>query len=559
MKKIGILVAALILIMLMPAAAHAAFEPVSSSGGTVTDAQSFIEALGGEEAAYIRDDAITLLSDISLKGSVDIVSGSYTINGTGCYIYRADDYKGTLITIGKDASLTLGNSRGNDAHPSLTIDGQGVKANSAMLTVSGKLDVYPGTAFLDAAGSESCCGGAVFIDSGSAVFRAGTITDCTAGDGGAIFVNGGELTAALNITGCSAGSGGALFCSGPSNTAFIGKITECSASKRGGAVYIGEGSTFTTDSTEFSYCKAEEGGGFYTNGNLISASAAVGVTYCDAELGGAIYADSSAQTELKGISVSMNTARRAAGIYNAGKLVTYEGAEFIYNEAAIEAGAMINYGNVTMFGGSFSSNDCEGHIGGIINYGVFNMSEGSVSSNKSDNDNIGIDNHGSIKLSDHCFISFNNPVLLRRYTTDDGSQVLGDVYIVGELTANTPIATFRPVEGQGYDYVDVYIPGDLLVNINDSGNNGVPSEEKIAVSDYNGRVWSIKADGTLKRGGWSDSIDLPLPILIAISASALIAVLAILWAVTVRKKKLKAVSSESAPENDNDNNKDKEK
>lgn len=533
MKRLFRSCAAVVIFALLAAAlwtGASASDAVSSNGGNVTDAASFVAALGGEKAAYAKDNVITLLSDVALSGTVKLAKGEYTLNGAGCFMTRAKGFGGTLISVGKGASLTLGNSRGSDDHPSLTVDGAGYDANEALLTVSGgSLTVYAGTLFTAGEGGGLC------VDGGSALFYAGKITDCTAVRGGAVYVKSGEFSASMTISGCKAEEGGAIYNSG--KTAMLGTVTECEAA-RGGAVYNSAEGDYTTDSCEYTYCKASEsGGGFYTAGKLTIASGAVGIAYDDAAEGGGLYVADGAETTLYGAQITMNTALRAAGMYNVGKLTLYDGAEFTYNKASETGGGVINDGDIVMLGGSISSNDSSGSCGGIINRGSLDMSDGSISSNKSKLDTVGVDNYGYMKLSAHAFISFNNQVLLRRYTSEDGVEVRAAVDIVGELTANTPIATFRPVSGSGEDYADAYVKGEQLATLDDSGNSGVPSEEKVAVSDYNGSAYALTAEGKLVRTGFAEGAGLPLPAVIAIAAGALAVATAAVWIITSRKKK----------------------
>jgi hypothetical protein len=62
---------------------------VTAPGGSVSDAQSMLDALGGEEAGWLSDTGTVCLSaDITLASPVSVTGGSIIINGAGCIIKR---------------------------------------------------------------------------------------------------------------------------------------------------------------------------------------------------------------------------------------------------------------------------------------------------------------------------------------------------------------------------------------------------------------------------------------------------------------------------------------
>ena len=115
-------------------------------------------------------------------------------------------------------------------------------------------------------------GGAVYLEDGSFTMTDGEIRQCSADNGGAIYIKGSENTS-FNMTG--------------------GKITECAAKNSGGAVYL-EGGMVTFSSGEISHNLANRGngGGFnIVGGNFSmpdggSASIIENAAFSDRNIGG---------------------------------------------------------------------------------------------------------------------------------------------------------------------------------------------------------------------------------------------------------------------------------
>ncbi len=422
-----------LLFIIAPFESTAAYVPVTAPGGKVDSPETLISALGGEEAAYISDSGvITYLSDIAVSAPIEINGGEYTISGTGCHMTRKDGYNGSFFVV-NGGKLTLGNEKGANTHPSLTLDGSG-DGDSLITVNSGELDIYIGTLLAGNTGSDK--GGAILVSGGKVEIFNAKIENCSAADGGAIAVLGGELIS-------------------------YGGDYQNNTAVRGGFVYIGAEGSFIAGQSVLSYDTAENGGAIYNEGSCTLSE--IPLSYCKAsDKGGAVY--NTGEFVMQGGYAAYNEANEAAVIWNSGS-ATINVSEFSMNEA-VNYSAVYNIGSFTQIAttisnntasesccvyngddyviteGSISSNTAMVRFGGIINDGNFKVDSGSISSNKSKGDcqlGLAIVNREKISLNDNAFLSFNNDVLMIY-----GENSKPEVEITNTLIANTPIITLTP-------------------------------------------------------------------------------------------------------------------
>ena len=492
-------------ISLLPARHITAAAPLAAPGGNVSTSDDFIAALGGDEAAYAEDNIIILKSDITLLNPVVITHGEYVMQGSGCYTYRGSDSEALFIIDG-GAALTLGNDKGSDDHPSLSIFGNGYKGG-AVRVKNGALKIYQGTLFEELEADFGC---AVYIDSGNVIMYAGAVKNCHAlKGGGAVYMSGGNFTAYLgDFTECtSGGNGGMLYMDGGS---FIGGLLNINhnSAEKGGAVYVFDGE-YVMNNGSIEYNKAEDGGAICNiNGNVYIKGGYL--IYNEAlNHGGAIYnAGNLYISNVNTTTIMYNTAKNGAAISNNGYFVLTD-ASISYNTASECAGGIYNTGIADMLGASVSMNESNGRCGGVMNTGKFSMSDGSISSNKSASTAKGMENWGTLILSDHCFISFNNDVII-----GNGAKV----EVTSMLTANTPVATFTPVKSKnGYEdpapVADYEIGRQIITGEPDIL---AMAAEKLAVTNTDNGTWRIDENGKLQFE--KKSYELPIRFIIIFGA-----------------------------------------
>ena len=196
-------------------------------------------------------------------------------------------------------------------------------------------------------------GAAVYMDdpNGEVTITGGTISDCSAADGGAVYMTAGSFSMSGDavITRCTAAAnGGAVYVGGGTVTMSGGTIENCSATENGGAVYLGNGTM-------------EVGGGV---------------------IGCATVKDSEDNNTLIG---APNQAKNGGGSYLAGGNLTVSGGAISGNEANENGGgAFVNGGSVVVYGDAQVSNNIAGTNGGgiAVNNGNFSMEGGSVDHNQ---------------------------------------------------------------------------------------------------------------------------------------------------------------------------------
>ncbi|MBQ2994431.1 MAG: InlB B-repeat-containing protein, partial [Peptococcaceae bacterium] len=166
-------------------------------------------------------------------------------------------------------------------------------------------------------------GGAVWMDDpkGVAVLSGGTIQNCTAENGGAIYMTAGTFT--LSGT---------------------GKIDNCTATGNGGAVYLGGGNVYVTGGTVTDNAASQNGGAVAVlSGNFNMSNGAIG-------------ADGNG-----------NTADNGGAVYVAGGNVNVTGGNIENNTASQNGGGIyVQDGNYTQVGGNVSNNTATNGKGGGV-------------------------------------------------------------------------------------------------------------------------------------------------------------------------------------------------
>ena len=348
-----------------------------------------------------------VIEDLELKYPIQIAAGGGEVK-----LYANSNFKITcstsftaditktynaMIALPMSAgTLTLGGGTGN-----LTIDGSGISSLSYLVMSSSTFNLQDKCTITN--GNVSY--GAVYVGAGTFTMNdGGTITNCKATDGGAVYITGGgtfKMTGGT-ITGCSAtNSGGGVWMNGGSSFTMSGysKIENCKAtSYEGGGVYVTDSSNPCTfkmlDNATITGCSAETGGG--------------GVSYgCG----------TSGTFEISGNAKILNNRNNnssygGGGIYLYGKL-TMNGGTISGNEASSGAGVYVrhNSSSFTMTGGTISDNKATVSGGGVYLWyptSSFTMTNGTISNNLVN----GTNNGASIKINNNGTVNLPNSITI---------------------------------------------------------------------------------------------------------------------------------------------------
>ena len=222
-------------------------------------------------------------------------------------------------------------------------------------------------------------GAALYIDddNGTATISGGTIENCTAVNGGAVYMTAGTFE--LKKT----------------NDTLYGQIDNCTSTNNGGAVYLGsiDGSSgiMTIDGGTIRNCDAVNGGAAYmVKGSLTVKSGTI--TKNEAKQGGgaAYLADGTLTVEAG--NIDDNSATDGGAMYLGGGELLITGGSMSLNDASNSGGAAyVNGGNVNIhLDPTITNNTAQSHGGAIaVNDGNVVMTGGSVDSNTSVSGNGG--------------------------------------------------------------------------------------------------------------------------------------------------------------------------
>ena len=341
-------------------------------------------------------------------------------------------YGGGVYVNGGTFNITGGEISENKAG-----EGGNVYVASGEFGISGTGYVYRGTV------DEGSNGGGIYLKNGS-VNIAGSISDCFATNGGAVYVEGGELRLSdgANISACVADSGAGIYLAGGTATISGGSINT-SGAQRGGGVYVAGGTLdIRGGNIRNNWTNTDDGinngaGIYVADGNVTMSGGDISYN-TTANCGGAIYVYYG-NISLTGGTISGNAADTlGAGLYVNNGTVTIDGAA-ISNNTAEEGGAIYAAGGgITFASGEISDNTAE-YCGGVLlaSGATFEMNGGAISGNNSTTD-------GGVSVGSGATFEMNGGEISGNVTSNGyggGVYVYGGTFTLnsGEISGNTAI------------------------------------------------------------------------------------------------------------------------
>ncbi len=526
------------------------------AGGDANDAQSLLEALGGEKAGWINEKGeVCLRSDIELADTVNFKGGKAVINGASCIISG----EGTLFSI-QGGTLILGQSDNTDKEETVIFEGNGKGKGSIFDVSGGRLEIYSGALIehgisdnggaITVSGGElllsgglirDCAannnGGGIAVFGGKAELSGGRISSCEAGKGGGLYVSGGELALTGTVFGSetrkeetsseihviaedgnTAGFGGGICLEGGGEYGIYGIKCTANTAETGGGIYIGEGTSAAFFGGEIYYNEAHSGGGVYSSNGTVVDGAAV-IAYNNAVIGGGLCLDGG-EFYITGGYINSNTAQYGGGVMNYPlSVLDISGGALNYNEAAFYGGGIYNMGEVRISNGSTGYNKIKNPDESYIGWGA------------------DILNYGKLTLSNEVFFGGDGDIAVVNTVEEHNAAKYENNAIIleGPFTCTTTISRIVPVSVSGQDFIPAYEKGTaLLVTSDEKGENsgmkyyaglfGVPD-------DSTGGAWVVGSDGNLRTAPFG------IWVWIAIAGAAVIVAAGIAYTVKSRRSR----------------------
>lgn len=243
-------------------------------------------------------------------------------------------------------------------------------------------------------------GAAVYMNDpkGEVTISGGTIRDCSAAKGGAIYMSAGTCTISntATISNCNATeSGGAIYLAGGEVIMAGGTLGGETAEEAntatidGGAIYLEKGTVSISGGTVSKNSASKNGGAIYLADGTVTVSGGTIKNNSAANDGGAVYVGSGSFTMSDGMLIGNSATANGGAAYVAGNFTMTNGTiggteDSTANTSGKDGGAVyVNNGNFTMSDGTVSGNTAEQNGGGIaVNNGKIIMSGGAVSGNE---------------------------------------------------------------------------------------------------------------------------------------------------------------------------------
>ena len=351
---------------------------------------------------------------------------------------------------------------------------------------------------------EGSRGSGVHVFEATFVMSGGTISGCTANEGGGLYATN-QSTITISggtISGCSAGAGGGLYARNSSTiTINNGTISGCKASLgAGGGLYAKNKSTITINNGTISGCEAGAGGGLYADNSIVTINNGT-ISECEAAIneGGGLYAKNQSTITISGGTIS--------------------GCKAPSSDKGNGSGLYANNSTVTISGGTISG--CKGRWGGGLyaeNSSTIEISGGTISGCT-----VGA---GGGLFVDSSTIRISGGIISKCITSDTGNG--GGLYAYNstiKITGGT-IENNKAAYGGGVALIGVTKFEKPITNWTVIGNEayetggtggvggGIHLENgSMDVSDGSNRIYNNKAD---RHGAdiflWNENAKIELPI-----------------------------------------------
>lgn len=385
-----------------------------SVGGAAIGGGSSTKNRGGNTSITIGGTAdVTAMSISGVVNGIDVAAGVSIGGGTAGTIGSGVggnavlNISGGTIRTGSIGGGACNNSSGTIGNAAVTITGGTIQGQVVMAAGGSAPCSFTMTGGLLDNGTKTddyvflkADGGAVWMDDpdGTVDISGGVIQNCTAENGGAIYMTAGtlQLSGDSRIASCSSTSNGGAACLGGGEVTLSGGTIElCSAvgdSSVGGGIYLSNGNITMTDGT-ITQCSASFGGAIYITGGdfaITSGTMTNNTATADDGEGGAVFVTGGTVTigvenceDDQHLVISENSAYNGGAVSVAGSTPVLYCGSLIDNTAGNNGGAIhvAGAGGFDMYGGTVDGNvACNG--GGVyVNEGDFTMISGSLTNN----------------------------------------------------------------------------------------------------------------------------------------------------------------------------------
>ena len=312
---------------------------------------------GCGDIEMLRDYVIPEWDALEIPTGFDITLTSDTRTSQRYTISRDDSFvSGAMFT--NNGKFTIEN---------ITLDGDQVSTESAIVSNKGQLTIDAGAVLQNAAGTGD--GGAISQERGSLTVRNGaTFKDNKATNGGAISVSAGSVSIeGGTFSGNTATNGGALYYSGSSTMTVSGGTFSGNTATNGGSIYTVSGN-ITVSGGSFTGSYGEDAAYSATNG-------------------GAIYSEKATLTLRGGTFNGIKAQQNGGAVYAQAGNLTLSGSTFTGNNSISGNGGAVysESGNISITGGTISGNSAATGKGGALwlGSGRMEMSSGTISGSNS--------------------------------------------------------------------------------------------------------------------------------------------------------------------------------
>ena len=366
---------------------------------TLTAALRFIETKNNDSETY-KIKVLNYTDDIAVGQNIDGKASSIIINFGENGQYEGSTTAQHVIDINTSVPITISNLQMSRVSADRVIN---VPAGKNLIldncTISGGTE-----------DNLASVGGAYIGEGGQLTLKASAIQYFSAGNGGGVYVDGGELildgTYSVNSfvryckttgTGSTKGMGGGVYATNGGKLTFKEyAYVSNNEAKNGGGVYLTENATMEFDKQYYSYIsdnKASSNGGglFLDEGISLTLENNNHIESNTAQYGGGVYVSEGASLISNGVNVQNNTSTKGGGgLYVVGSFILNTGyvGRSTGNTSAAGGGVYVADGGTYTMNGEcymiYNGSDKSNSTGGAVYVdanGKFTMNNGYIGSN----------------------------------------------------------------------------------------------------------------------------------------------------------------------------------